>query len=149
MSMFDSHKVLCGLPEPGQIVKYVRPVWSWFTNVEEDTKNLLEPNHEYTVEKTQLNSSSSYVWLKEFPAPADGSRRQPFFSLSSFAWIPPALDLNALVGLQARSCLRLNTTYGVGIIFNDNKSAVMEGDPILSLEYEHPHEIITKAYWKS
>ncbi len=89
-SIFDIFKRENNLPEVGQKIKFVKPMKSWFINVEEDTKKLVV-GQEYTVRKTQINSSSTYVWLEEFPNifdpndPMDG-RDQPFFSMWSFEW---------------------------------------------------------------
>lgn len=92
MSLFDRFSMEYGLPKVGQKITFVNPSKSWFINVEEDQKKLI-PGQQYTVRKTQLNSSSTYVWLEEFPNifdptdPMDG-RDQPFFSMQSFKWEP-------------------------------------------------------------
>lgn len=67
----------------GTKVKFVKPITDhWFTNVVEDQK-LLEIGKEYTVEKVEMNSSSTFVWLQEIP-PYDEDRRLPFFNYHSF-----------------------------------------------------------------
>ena len=66
MSMFDKYSILHGLPLPGQKIRFVAPAkWGYFTNVIADEKTLLVPGQEYTVRKTSLNSSSTYVYLEE------------------------------------------------------------------------------------
>jgi hypothetical protein len=86
-SIFDKYKVLHGLPKVGQKIKFIKPTRSWFINVEKDAEKLI-PGQEYTVRKTELNSSSTYVWLEEFPNIFDYSdgRDQPFFNMASFEW---------------------------------------------------------------
>jgi hypothetical protein len=74
-----------GFPEDGQKVVFSEPLTiHWFTNVVKD-QELLEIGKEYTVRKTQLNSSSSFVWLEEVEA-YDAERDLPFFNLWSFDW---------------------------------------------------------------
>ena len=74
-----------GFPKDGQKVIFKEPLTiHWFTNVVEDQK-LLEIGKEYTVRKTQLNSSSSFIWLEELE-PYDQERDLPFFNLWSFSW---------------------------------------------------------------
>ncbi len=154
MSLFENHKVLHGLPHVGQQIQFTRKTQSWFTNVNEDQDKLVI-NQTYTVRKTQLNSSSTYVWLQEFPNifdendPSDG-RDQPLFNLSSFKWLPPSIDFDALIGLDARQCMyHLNRVYSVGIFLNGNKAHNCEGDPEINLEYNPKTFIITKAEWRN
>jgi hypothetical protein len=67
----------------GTKVKFVKPITDhWFTNVVEDQK-LLEIGKEYTVEKVEMASSSTFVWLQEI-SPYDEDRRLPFFNYHSF-----------------------------------------------------------------
>lgn len=74
-----------GLPKNGQKVVFTEPLtMHWFTNVVADQK-LLEIGKEYTVRKTNLNSSSTYVWLEEIEA-YDVERDLPFFNMWCFDW---------------------------------------------------------------
>lgn len=87
MSIHDTAdaKKKMGFPEDGQKVVFSEPLSiHWFTNVVEDQK-LLEVGKQYTVRKTQLNSSSSFVWLEEVEV-YDAERDLPFFNLWSFDW---------------------------------------------------------------
>jgi hypothetical protein len=71
------------LASKGTKIKFVKPIKiHWFTNVVEDQK-LLEVGKEYTVEKVEMSSSSTFVWLQEFP-PHEEGKRLPFFSYHSF-----------------------------------------------------------------
>lgn len=139
MSTLDKYKVLHGLPEVGQKITFIRPTPSWFTNVERDCE-LLVPGDEYTVRKTELNSSSTYVWLEEFSDILDVGRDQPFFNIASFEWVKPELDFNDLIGMNARDLTRLNYSYGWGIKLKD--SVVCEGSPMLHIDYDN-HDRIT------
>ena len=87
MSIFNTRKDKkeMGFPEDGQKITFNEPlVVHWFKNVVKD-QELLEIGKEYTVRKTQLNSSSSFVWLEELEA-YDKERDMPFFNLWSFDW---------------------------------------------------------------
>jgi hypothetical protein len=67
----------------GTKVKFVKPIKiHWFNNIVEDQK-LLEVGNIYTVEKVEVASSGTYLWLQEFP-PYNEDRRLPFFSYQSF-----------------------------------------------------------------
>lgn len=117
MSIFENYKILHGLPKKGQkIIFKGEKVFSWLTNVIEDSEKLI-PGQEYTVRKTQLNSSSTYVWLEEFPNifdpndPNDG-RDQPFFSMHSFKWELPEINPDELVGFTDNDLRLLDRTYG-------------------------------------
>jgi hypothetical protein len=73
-------------PEDGQKVIFKRPLSShWFKNIIDDQVRYLAINQEYTVRKTQLNSSSSFVWLEEL-RPYNKEQDLPFFSLCAFDW---------------------------------------------------------------
>ena len=138
MSMLEKHKILHGLPKVGQKIKFVKPAFSWFINVVEDSKKLVT-GQEYTVRKTQLNSSSTYVWLEEFPNvfdpndPNDG-RDQPFFSMNSFEWDLPEIDLCDLIGFNVRDLGTLNRVYRWGITIGD--VIWFEGNPMLVANYD-------------
>ena len=87
MSIHDTRKGKkeMGFPNDGQKITFKEPIKiHWFTNVVGDQK-LLEVGKEYTVRKTQLNSSSSFVWLEELES-YDKERDMPFFNLWSFTW---------------------------------------------------------------
>jgi hypothetical protein len=150
MSIFNDRKILHGLPKVGQTITFIEPTRSWFINVNEDAKKLI-PGKEYTVRKTQLNSSSTYVWLEEFPNifddndPNDG-RDQPFFNMHSFEWEPPELDPKDLIGKFFASDIRsLHRTYGWGIQLKDD--VCYDGSPMLVVDYDK-NEMVTDAYFK-
>ena len=87
MSIFDTQKQKeeMGFPKDNQKIIFKEPLTiHWFKNVVEDQK-LLEVGKEYTVKKTQLNSSSSFIWLDEIEI-YDKDRDMPFFNLWSFDW---------------------------------------------------------------
>ena len=136
MSIFDKYSILHGLPKVGQKITFVKPTPSWFINVTEDTKKLI-PGQQYTVRKTELNSSSTYVWLDEFPNifdsndPNDG-RDQPFFNMASFEWKKPELNLEDLIGFSVLEMSRLNWTYKYGIELDGE--LWYKGDPVLVIE---------------
>jgi hypothetical protein len=71
------------LPPKGTKIKFVKPIKiHWFNNIVEDQK-LLEVGRIYTVEKVEMASSATYIWLQEFP-PFEEGNRLPFFSYHSF-----------------------------------------------------------------
>ena len=74
-----------GFPKDGQKIRFITPAKFAFHNCVVDDQGLLEIGKEYTVRKSQLNSSSSYVWLEEIEA-YDKDRDLPFFNLWSFEW---------------------------------------------------------------
>ena len=87
MSIHDTieNKTKLGFPVDGQKVVFSEPLTiHWFSNVVQD-QSLLEIGKEYTVKKTQLNSSSSFIWLEELEV-YDDERDLPFFNLWSFSW---------------------------------------------------------------
>lgn len=87
MSIHDTveAKKKMGFPADCQKVVFSEPLTiHWFTNVVKDQR-LLEVGKQYTVRKTQLNSSSSFVWLEELEV-YDVERDLPFFNLWSFDW---------------------------------------------------------------
>jgi hypothetical protein len=149
--IFDKFKILHGLPEVGQKITFIKPTMSWFINVREDSEKLI-PGQEYTVRKTELNSSSTYVWLEEYPNTFDDGRDQPFFNMTSFEWVKPDLNLNDLIGMSILDIYRLTYSYKYGIEF-DSK-VWCDGDPMLVIEYDtitngsKTSDIITKAYFK-
>lgn len=81
--LFEDRKEAMGFPKDGQKITYSKPTKvAWFKSVV-DAEKLLTLGNQYTVRRTELNSSSSYVWLEEFP---EDDRNQPFFSLWAFDW---------------------------------------------------------------
>jgi hypothetical protein len=67
----------------GTKAKFVKPITHhWFNNLVEDQK-LLEIGKEYTVEKVEIASSGTYLWLQEIPI-YDEERDLPFFNYHSF-----------------------------------------------------------------
>lgn len=154
MSIFDKYSILHGLPKVGQKITFVKPIFSWFINVKEDSKKLI-PGQEYTVRKTELNSSTTYVWLEEFPNifdpndPNDG-RDQPFFNMVSFKWEKPELNLNDLIGFSVLEISTVNRSYGYGIDIDGE--SWYEGTPTIVIESETTNNglnrIVKKAYFK-
>jgi hypothetical protein len=88
MSVYNtqSGKEEMGFPKDGQKITFKNPIEiHWFKNVVEDQQRYLAVGQEYTVRKTQLNSSSAFVWLEELE-PYDTERDMPFFNVWSFDW---------------------------------------------------------------
>jgi len=141
MSMFDKYKILHGFPKEGQKIRFLRTTMSWFTNVMDDSKLLIE-GKEYTVRKTQLNSSSSHVWLEEFPDINNDGRDQPFFNLASFEWEKPEIDMKDLIGYHFMDLTYLHDTYGWSVLYNGRYT---EGSPKLMTELDENEEV-TKAW---
>lgn len=74
-----------GFPKDGQKVTFTTPAkFAFHKNVVQD-QELLEIGKEYTVRRTQLNSSSAYVWLEDIKAYNEEHDR-PYFNLWSFDW---------------------------------------------------------------
>lgn len=114
----DVMKMIHGLPVDGQKIKFTKPSeWGFFTSTIKD-QDLLELNKEYTVKKTQLNSSSTYVWLEEIEC-YDTERDLPFYNLGAFEWELPEIDLNLLISLGVRDCLHLHHFHKIGIKFDE------------------------------
>jgi hypothetical protein len=85
MNMFEEDKERLEFPADGQRITFNHPCeFAWFDNVVDDQK-LLVQGQEYTVRKTQLNSSSTYVWLEEIEV-YDAEGDLPFFNLLCFDW---------------------------------------------------------------
>jgi len=149
-SIFNSRKILHGLPKEGQKIKFTKPTkFALHTNVIEDEK-LLELGKEYTVKKTELNSSSTYVYLEEFwDDDMDMYRNnQKAFSMHSFEWELPEINLDELIGLGQTDMCMLSNTYKVGVELNGE--TLYKGDPVLVIEVSDPsyRGHITKAFWK-
>lgn len=141
----DVIKMIHGFPKDGQKIKFTKPSeFGFFTTTIEDQK-FLEVGKEYTVNKTQLNSSSSYVWLEEIEC-HDTESYVPFYNLGSFEWVPPEIDLGQLVGVSVRQCLFLRRYHKIGIKI-DNE-IVCHGTPMLILDYDQSNDTVTKAYYE-
>ena len=137
MSMFDKYSILHGLPLPGQKIRFVAPAkWGYFTNVIADEKTLLVPGQEYTVRKTSLNSSSTYVYLEEYWIEGLDEYRnnQKMFTMQSFEWEKPDIVLDELVGFSVRDLTTLNSVYGYGLYIDD--SVWLDGSPMLHIFHE-------------
>jgi len=81
----QKEKEKLGFPKDGQKVVFKNPCTvHWFNNLVKD-QELLEVGREYTVRKTKLNSSSSFIWLEELEV-YDKERDLPFFTLWAFDW---------------------------------------------------------------
>jgi len=114
-SIFDNLKPLMGFPADGQQIHFVQPAKRhWFTSVIEDQK-LLSVGGLYRVRKTELNSSSSYVWLEDVFR-KDGTR--PFFNLHSFEWerTPPTQE--QLQGVHYVELAEFPDVFGVDVYVN-------------------------------
>jgi hypothetical protein len=148
-SIFNSRKILHGLPKEGQKIKFAKPTkWALHTNVIEDEK-LLELGKEYTVKKTELNSSSTYVYLEEFwDDDMDMYRNnQKCFSMHAFEWELPEINPDELIGLSVNDMSMLSQTYGIGIEMDGEN--YRKGDPILVVDYKRERNYpIVAAYWK-
>lgn len=110
MSLYDKYILLHRLPVVGQKIKFIKPVkFHWFNSLVEREKTL-EPGKEYTVRHVELNSSSTYVWLEEFPDTDkhESGRGNMFFSMQSFQWEPPPLDPQSLIGYNILELDRLS-----------------------------------------
>lgn len=71
------------LAAKGTKIKFVKPInQHWFYNVVNDQK-FLEIGKVYTVDKVEMASSATYVWLEEIPI-YDSERQLPFFNYHSF-----------------------------------------------------------------
>lgn len=137
MSAFDKYSKLHGLPLPGQQITFVAPAqWGYFTNVLEDEKTLLVPGQKYTVKKTSLNSSSTYVYLEEFWVEGLDEYRnnQKKFTMQSFTWEKPAINMDELVGFHSRDLITLHRTYGYGLYIDD--AVWYDGSPMLHILHE-------------
>jgi hypothetical protein len=148
-SIFNSRKILHGLPKEGQKIKFTKPTkFALHTNVIEDEK-LLELGKEYTVKQTELNSSSTYVYLEEFwDDDLDMYRNnQKCFSMGAFEWELPEINPDELIGLSVNDMSMLSQTYGIGIEMDGE--TYRGGDPILVVDYKREnHYPIVAAYWK-
>ena len=137
MSMFDKYSVLHGLPLPGQKITFKAPAeWGYFTNVIADEKTLLVPGQEYTVRKTSLNSSSTYVYLEEFWIEGLDEYRnnQKMFTMQSFSWEKPPINMDDLVGFDVRDLTTLNRIYGYGLYIDD--AVWYDGSPMLHISHK-------------
>jgi hypothetical protein len=141
-SMFDNRKILHGLPKDGQKIEAItNKTNSWFLSVVEDTKKL-KIGKEYTVLKTELNSSSSYVWLEEFG-------KDVFFNIHSFEWELPNLDPNDLIGFFVSDMNTIHHKYGWGVQVGENIRH--EGNPMIVVKCENKEHVdyITSVEFKN
>ena len=141
-SIFDNRKILHAFPKDGQKIKSItNKTNSWFLSVVDDTKKL-EIGKEYTVLKTELNSSTSYVWLEEFG-------KDMFFNLHSFEWELPELNPNDLIGFFISDLFSIHREYGWGVQIGEDIR--YEGTPMLLVECEHESyaDHITSATFKN
>ena len=149
MSLFKQREILHGLPNPGDKVTYTKPTkFAFFNNIIDDEK-LLVIDKEYTVVKVQLNSSSTYVYLKEFWIEGldEYYNNQQMFNMHAFTWVEPLIDPKALIGLHCRDVLRLQHRYNIE--FDEYPRLTI--DPNLKtivFEYDIKQYIITNAYFK-
>ncbi len=148
-SIFNSRKILHGLPKEGQKIKFVKPTkFAFHTDVIENEK-LLEIGKEYTVKQTELNSSSTYVYLEEFwDDDLDMYRNnQKAFSMHAFEWKLPEINPDELIGLSVNDMGMLSGTYGIGVEIDGE--TYREGYPILVVDYRRERGYpIVAAYWK-
>jgi hypothetical protein len=137
MSIFNKYSKLHGLPLPGQKITFKAPAaWGYFTNVIEDEKTLLVPGQEYTVKKTSLNSSSTYVYLEEYWIEGLDEYRnnQKMFTMQSFSWEKPEIVLDELLGFSVRDLSTLQRVYGYGLYVDD--AVWLDGSPMLHIFHE-------------
>ncbi len=113
-TLFDKYKILHGFPEIGQKVTFSRPTkHHWFRSVIENENELVLGN-EYTVRDTELNSSSSYIWLEEIPDTDNEERGNKFFNLGAFTWNRDIPTADELIGFGVSDLFRLqNNTYNL------------------------------------
>lgn len=126
-TLFDKYKVLHRLPVKGQKVKCKsKATHHWFKDLIEREQTLLEIGKEYTVRDTELNSSSTYIWLEEFPdTNGNEERGNVYFSMGSFEWTPPPLDPQSLIGFSVRDLFRL---IHKGINVDNDTFIITDGD---------------------
>jgi hypothetical protein len=139
--IFEKRKALHGFPKDGQKIEAItNKTNSWFLSVVRDTEKL-EIGKEYTVLKTELNSSTSYVWLQEFG-------EDMFFHLQSFKWELPKINPNDLVGFFVSDMNTIHRKYGWGIQVGENIR--YEGTPMLVVkcDYGSNADYITSAEFK-
>ena len=144
-SIFDKYGILHGLPKIGQKITYSKPSrFSWLPNVIEDEKRLLELGKNYTVDSCELNSSSTYVWLQEFPKDTD---HMPFFNMSAFTWELPVLNPVDLVGFTSLDMSTVKRTYGYG--FKDlSGNILIKGDIYIVIDCDKSGRI-ESAEWEN
>lgn len=141
----DAIKMIHGLPNDGHKIKFTKPSEWGFINSTVDDQVFLETGKEYTVKKTQLNSSSTYVWLEEIEC-YDTERDLPFYNLGAFEWNLPEINLDLLVGLDVRQCFSLRHYHKIGIKIDND--VVLHGCPMLILNYDKSNDRVIKAYYE-
>lgn len=141
-TIFDKYKLLHGFPMDGQKVRYVKPTkHAWFKSVIE-RENDLTLGEEYTVKKTELNSSSSYIWLEECPDTEwDAARNGRFFNLGAFEWDFPEIHPKDLIGFEMYDLHRLDGKNGYSI---DKKTYALSknGKPFFTPYFDETTGII-------
>jgi hypothetical protein len=136
--LFDRYKVLHGLPKPGQKIKFREAAkYAFIPQTAQSEHNLLEQGQEYTVRDVELNSSSTYVWLEEFP---EENGHDVFFNLHSFDWVMPDLPPEDLIGFYVSDLgiVRYKRDIGVEV----NGEVVYVGTPVYSITVNSDEKII-------
>jgi hypothetical protein len=136
--LFDKYKVLHGLPKVGQKIKFREAAkFAFLPQTAQSEFNLLEKGREYTVRDVELNSSSTYVWLEEFP---EENGNDVFFNMHSFDWEPPALNPDELIGFYSSDLSILRYKLNIGIEVNGELR--YEGYPTLAVTVNENEKII-------
>lgn len=132
-TIFEKYKPLHRLPVKGQkVVCKSKIKHHWFTDLVKREQELLEVGKEYTVRDTELNSSSTYVWLEEFPdTNSDEKRGNVYFSMHSFEWKPEPIDPESLIGHSVRDLMRLTYAENSTVTVNPDTFKITDGE----LEY--------------
>lgn len=132
--MNESYKFLFNLPKPGDKIVFNKlSSWHWFTNILESEKKLVI-GQEYTVDKTELASSATYVWTKEFP--------EEMLSMHAFTWTVPEIKAEQFIGMPVMQARMIQLPYAVKIgDWVSNETA----ETIFDIEYDKTTLIITGA----
>lgn len=129
-SLFNNRKILHGLPRVGQKITFKNPAkFAFIQATIQAEKDLLEVGKIYTVRNVQLNSSTTYVWLEEFPD------ENVFFNMHSFEWDAPEIQPEELIGFYESDLVILRYKYSVGITINGEVR--YEGSPVYALTLEN------------
>lgn len=135
-TLFDKYKILHALPRIGQKVKYTKPTTiHWFTSTVENEKDLVL-GQEYTVRDTELNSSSTYIWLEEFPSTNGDERGNKQFTVGSFSWEKTFPTPEELVGYNVRDLFRLQHSFDNVQVNHDTFELWKDGSLHLSPIYD-------------
>lgn len=131
-TLFDNRKILHGLPKVGQKIVFRQPAkFAFLSSTVNAENNLLEVGKTYTVRDVELNSSTTYVWLEEFPEEQNGD---VFFNMHSFDWEAPEIQPEELIGFYESDLGILRYKYNIGIIINGEVR--YEGFPVYSFTVE-------------